>query len=438
MDQWNERFPNHVLFSTLPAIHDSLNKAETEATVAADVVSIHQIRRVIDHFAGRMRIADPAFVPASMLSNVNSYLQSAAGELSAFASNKNSAHLQNATGQMDNVASQMVYLPPLTTDAVEEIEQVREAVASFRKSAGQHQRYLDDEMRNLSSSVVAIRKQLDEMVQEITSQKSRLDTAISQFQQQFSEAEARRAELFSATEREASRKHTETSETLKATSEATIDELETQTAAAIAAQKDTFATAIREFNSAAEQIRQKFENDGNTVISALGSLKTRAEELVSVITNTGNVAGFQRVADRHRSTARVWQVIAVVALLGLVTFAMVAFFAVAKGAVNWELLAARLFVSATFGILGAYAARQADKHEYAEAANRKLELELASIDPFLVGLPEDMRNETKRQLADRLFGKASEPTSAANESTATIADLLRLALQTLSEVVKKK
>ena len=106
----------------------------------------------------------------------------------------------------------------------------------------------------------------------------------------------------------------------------------------------------------------------------------------------------------------------------------------------WPRFAARAFVAVTFGLLAAYAARQADRFDAAEAQNRRTELALASLDPFLVGVPEGDQHELKKQLAVRFFGP--EPLQETSQQMTPVkgnaADLLRLALQTISDLAKQK
>jgi hypothetical protein len=50
-----------------------------------------------------------------------------------------------------------------------------------------------------------------------------------------------------------------------------------------------------------------------------------------------------------------------------------------------------------------YAAAESRQHRSSEHLNRRMELQLASIDPYLVLLPEDRRQDMKAQNFDRFF-----------------------------------
>jgi len=129
-------------------------------------------------------------------------------------------------------------------------------------------------------------------------------------------------------------------------------------------------------------------------------------------------------------------------LVGLAGVAIWAFWVATHTQFNWGLFSSRIFVALPFGIIAAYAARQADKHHDLERRNRRVELELASIDPYILPLPEEVRHEVKRQLAERLFGQ-SEPIQSgkASDSSGTATDVAKIVLDAvktgLDQVTKK-
>lgn len=165
--------------------------------------------------------------------------------------------------------------------------------------------------------------------------------------------------------------------------------------------------------------------------------RQRAEELVRVIANTGMVGGYQKIANDERKAANIWQGIAVGAFVCLILFAIFAFAATLGSNVSWQVFVARAFVAATFGLLAAYAARQADRHESVERSSRRLELALASVDPYLVNLPEDIQHRVKQELAMKFFGEAPEIGQKSDEVNGNLADLLRMAIETTQELARK-
>lgn len=71
---------------------------------------------------------------------------------------------------------------------------------------------------------------------------------------------------------------------------------------------------------------------------------------------------------------------------------------------DWRVFAFRLGTVIVLAVPAVYAANESSKHRERERLNRKVHLELASIDAYLVLLPEDQRNRIKGNLAEKFFG----------------------------------
>jgi hypothetical protein len=79
-------------------------------------------------------------------------------------------------------------------------------------------------------------------------------------------------------------------------------------------------------------------------------------------------------------------------------------------------------LQAQIAALAAYAAAQADKQMSIETKNRRLELELAAIGPYLAPLPEPDQHAFRLALGNRTFGVESlsdKPTSVDQSSPAS-------------------
>lgn len=67
-------------------------------------------------------------------------------------------------------------------------------------------------------------------------------------------------------------------------------------------------------------------------------------------------------------------------------------------------LATRIFLSLTFGVFAAYAAKQASHFLEMERKNRKLALELEALGPYIAPLDKDKQDEFRIKIGDRSFG----------------------------------
>ena len=87
------------------------------------------------------------------------------------------------------------------------------------------------------------------------------------------------------------------------------------------------------------------------------------------------------------------------------------------------------------GVPAFYAAKEAEKHRRSEKHYRKMELELASIDPYIESLPEEQRDQLKQKLAERLFAQP-EPQSDLDE-TVGADSIFKLLEKVVTQAIKR-
>ncbi|MBI4303957.1 MAG: hypothetical protein HY665_06430 [Chloroflexi bacterium] len=475
MTQWVRRFEGHDIFDQLSKL--SLVLDESQPPMGEDSAAIEaweRIRQVRSLLESSLEAVDPALVPISLLDNIRGPLENLTAELSQYLSNRDHGYLVQANAYLDHVLTQLnLFLVPRSE---KEVEGIGEAITSLRRAIGQHSRYLTEEVQKLQSTIAEVglkAKQVKDMLDE---QQRRFDSEIVTFQQRFTEirqqlittenelkaqftelqrqmieAENERKSQFSRFEQAWNARFNDETQTRNNQFIEAEQKRSSQFTDAERARSETFADAekkrqeefIRETQNQKEitanliegirvdhkDLKEQLLADGQGFLNELIDYKRKAEDLVHIIANTGMAGGYQRVANEERKVARFWQLVTGVSMLGLVGFAIYAFVLTIHGAFNWGMFGGRAFVAVTFGIISAYAARQAEKHEEVERRSRRIELELASIDPYLAPLPEEVQHDVKQQLAERLFGQnESTPVNSTQVTSGTALDLVRIAL----------
>lgn len=216
-----------------------------------------------------------------------------------------------------------------------------------------------------------------------------------------------------------------------------------------------------------ESLQSSYEAAAEKVLAQIRIHQKDVEKLVGVIGNLGVTSGYQKVANLARTMLFLWQFITVAALGGLILIAyQIAFPSTQKlssvsaesshvatqalpppavasatkvppslpllattqataspvsDSAFYQGLATRIFLSLTFGIFAACAARQASHFLEMERKNRKLALELEALGPFIAPLDKTQQDEFRIKIGDRSFGmhesdshdeKAADPTGA--------------------------
>jgi len=313
---------------------------------------------------------------------------------------------------------------PLTP---EDFQGIRESVASFRQSVGQYTRAVKGEIDGLENQIDPLEGRLSELQSVIDAQRNRLDESIAEFQRQFSEAESNRSERFTSAESSRDAEYREAMTEKEGTFKGLVD-----------SQDQRFNTLLEASEGEFSQLKESLVADSQDTLETLEEHKERAQRLVYIIADTGMAGGYQRVADEERSLARRWQLGTAVSLIGLIISAIVLFISTLYVDISLEVFLARAFVTGTFGVFAGYSARQASRHAEIERYNRRMELEIASIEPYLENLPPDIQNAIKEDFAKKVFGREAEPSlDYSEQTTGSMFELAKMLADTIAQLAKR-
>lgn len=412
MSRWDDQFEAHGVFQSIENARKQLEAASEEIPDPADRESHARLVRVLDHLEGVLGATDPELVPFPVLDQLTVGLNQLAAHVGQYAAAPNAATLDQANGQADQLLQQALPLAPRV--ASEDVQDLQSAVSSFRRSAGQHLRNVETEAEGALERIQQLSEQLATQKQEIDAQDSRLDALVNQWQSQFSTAQDQRQTQFASALEEA-----------RASIRATVEQAQSDTKAALGQATEKLGELLSdgETRTAAllESVQERADDQHNELTTAskermdeLDELLEKAVRTVGAIGSTGMAGGYKVVANDEKNAANIWRRWAFLALLGAIGATI---FAVAHGVVHGfsvDTFFAKWAISVPFLALAGYAARESSKHREQATTNRKLELQLASLDTYLVSLPEDKQEDVKVKIADRyFFGELPAPTESA-------------------------
>lgn len=412
MAQFAERFKEHALWSTLqnigPVLDNALNKKEVDPQTLEMLVRLKSVLA----FCGRRLVgADHNLFQPGPLDNINNQFQAMLQEVQQYIANSNAGHLTNANTNADNILTYIAQLNIPTT--TEDFAAAKEAAEAYRTGLDKILIEATTSSTKVSSEVDSLRKRIEDLVGEITSEKNRLSAIANDFQTQFSSAQEIRSQTFSSTQQEQLEKFS----TLFAEFTTKLGEQNTEFTKQRQEIERSHLTEIT-------KLKKQFVDETTAIRDDVLVRKQEVEKLVGVIGNLGVTSGYLTTANEARTTVRVWQVITVIAMLALITVALVAFLPVIGGNFSWSSLAGRVFISFTVAVLAAYAASQADKYQKIERQNRRLALELEAIGPYIAPLPKEKQEEFRLTVGDRSFGHHEAQPGIDAKSPATLLDLL--------------
>jgi len=408
MSEWLKQFENHQIHDDIRAAITPAEeiKLSSEALPADTVERIDRVVFILSELQRRLSLTDPQLIPLQTLNNLHTPLERITTQLSNFQSNQAIAHIQNAHNQLESVLVYLCQIPNPRT--IDDVDAIKEAVTSLRRSAGQNMRHVGEEAQTALRNVQQLEQTVESLQSTVKQRNEEATTLLQNIEQQFEGDEKARQELFTAKEEER-----------KVSSATLLSEKQEEWSEIVAAKQTEYDELYNTIHKKVENIETEFRNNTQAILDDMDERKKEAEKVVGVITDTGMVGGYQRIANQEKKSALFWRVGAFISLLVLVGFAITLFFVTLSKdfQVTPTLTLTRGFVALAVAILAGYAARQADKHERAQRKHRKMELELASIMPYLHEFPDEAAREIKTELAMKMFAQQEPITQKESRKT---------------------
>jgi hypothetical protein len=427
MSEWRQRIEGHAAWERLRSLRGQVDVIDLAPDDPPEALAdLGRLRTVLAALDGRFKATDRLFLVPGHLDAVDSHVQQVAGQIANFASNRNRQHLAKANQLLDGLITSCAQV--LLAPADPGLAAAEASVASLRGQAEGLLAGLVATEQDLQKKLSELTQRLDAATQEVTAQKGRLDAAIAEYQKQFSTAESTRVDQFTSAQQNREQQASQH-----------LAEMQKRTQSALGESKDKLGTFLAGANTEADVQRKDLANSATEVLEALRAHRAKAEELMHAIGSAGMAGDYQRTANSARNRSFVWHGIAAAGMIGLIVFAIWAFVGTQSDTIKWAAVGARVFVALAFGLVVAYGAREGVRYAEVENANRRFELELSSIGPFLANLDPPIQAKLKEELARKLFGNATtvsvaDPGKASGDSR----DLLKMALELVQAALKKQ
>jgi hypothetical protein len=490
MSQWDTRIRDHAVWGELQQTGVSIDRALERGITDAEWVSgLERSRLVIAAVGKRLSSTDPLLVPPGALGQLNNQLNAMRGQIDSFTQNGNGQHIVNGNANADEILVYLGAIPGSTpsedlTLISEAASNFRKVLEGYLQGALQTQRELEavskTNFERLTALEVALNQEQSRLSALLNDQQSQFSSmqdrrasdfssahaenqakfiaALSEQQTQFSAEQDGRRNAFSESQRENQEKVlallTEYSEKLK------------KHDSDYSAQRVALEEKHQEH---VQLLTASYEGSAAGILKQIEKHKSDVESLLGVIGNLGVTSGYLKVANHARTMLYVWQGITVCALIGLIVVAfMVAFppskpvgsnhekvVMVEKGGKTaapetpnkgsaipdaarpdektelsdsafYQGFATRAFLSITFGIFAAYAARQASRFFEIEQRNRRRALELEALGPFIEPLDKEQRDQFRLQIGERSFAVPDkDPPTHKDDDPVTALSLLK-------------
>ncbi|MCR9104743.1 MAG: hypothetical protein NXI15_05575 [Gammaproteobacteria bacterium] len=402
-----DEFENHQIHAALDELAATIERLDRKEHEEDELSSISFSEQGVKYIQSRLSISIPTLTTGGTLTPIHEHVEQCSSHLNDYLANRNLASIHQAKHSMEKAVLQSSSLAILGNVAP---GFSAEDALAFSKTAEELIRGLQSKFEEAEHGLNELGKQIAES-QSLAAENLSLNKANS--------AELRNLEV-----------------TLKSSHDANLTQLNADNSAKLQAfqeklheaslQRDQYLQKEgAEQKKAVTDLISKISEKSDLYFEELEAFKKRAEFIVGTVENTGLTGNFQRTSKKDREAAN-W-----LRAGALVTYFVMVFVVLSSVRDFWPRAAED--ISATpfdpwmtgFKLIAAfillipakYLSAEASRHSMLSERNRRIELELATIDAYFMGLPDDERAQKKAAFADKYFGQIDEVSTDRDDST---------------------
>lgn len=402
MSRWTDQYAAHPFHGTWQLL------ASTVAGVIApdgasldDAEELARLLKVVAQMDSTLAAVDPELGNFEALGSMQAYAQSVLSEVQAFLGNGNVAHLRNANGQVDALATHVqryaYTLPSIGSPAVvAAANSLGKYVADWHRSASSQLEDLGKVVGQVDARSAESNLAIDRLIERMTAVEAQLQNQMSTFTQTFTQAEASRAERYDKWQ-------------------------ETQ-------------------HAKADEAFSEFAKKYAAGLVVLADYEGQAGKVLGSVVNTSQAGAYASYANEEKASANTYRRLAISLM---VVAAMVLFLpelwhvgqVVGSYNVDWQKTLYRLPFSLVLFAPAVYLAKESSRHRNNEVLNRRRQHILTTIEPYLALLDPRKAEEVKTEVARSLFSDAMGAPGDKDEDTSNVlAQLSNLA----NTIIKQK
>jgi hypothetical protein len=402
-----------IAFNEHP-VHENLKQLKQEVADLPDALldaarehdphsALLRLPPVLEYIGALLGSAAPALVTRQMLDNLDTPVSQIISALPPLRDNQEFEQIPNIQTGTESLLNAAIQLAPaigiwakadtkkaaaqLGEAATEKTRQLQQQASNLQGQLNQ----LQEEASQASASVKAtseerlteLQGQLDTLKAETEAERTRAQAAVDGFETQFnSEQEARNTQFLEIKDGLAS-KAEEAVEAFKASANEFQGESKAEADAAVA----------------------NLEYKSKEIMDFLAEKKQEAIDTVDTAATSSIAGGFKTEAEEQKDQADKWRnnAINLGILAAAVAIAAVVLAAVGDGGNSAALLIGKIAVATLLLGIAGYAAGQSGQHRRREQRARRLYLQLVAFKPISEPLPDEKKNEVRKDFIERMF-----------------------------------
>jgi hypothetical protein len=410
-----ENYKNHSVFEKLEQLKQVLSTENANEKLGTD--NFVYFESFYLFIKDRLKLTIPILIQEAELNALSSEIEAGTVQLNAFFGNNNSGHIQNAVNNFNSALNRVRTLPvPISKgdfDFSKAIAIFEETTKISYSKLDEINKKLQEDLKVTQENLVAKTTQLTTLEQQLGTKETEILNFLNNYTTEF--------------------------ETLKTNNSTTFESEIKKFNDNIENDRKLFTEQFDEdkigFQKKFETQSSKFDNDSVELINKLNAKLAEANKIVNIVGNVGVTGNYQNIANQHKTSANFFRWVALSFMVVMSTLLIWSIIDLSKGEFDIYKSLIRILAAAVLTYPAIYASRESNKHRILETQNRNLELELASIGPFIELLPEDKKQAIKEDLVKKYFGNQISTTDPKDEDISI--NGLEKILKTILPFVKK-
>lgn len=366
-------FENHQVFEKLDQIESRIKERELRELIGVD--SLNFFDTAASYLRDRLKLTIPSIVQETELSTISTELENSLAQINSFIGNKNQGHIINATNHLYTAIIRVRNLPlPFSKNDFN----FSKNIANFEKIVKEKYSSLEEENKTLKKDFLAL-------IQKLETTDKELETVNITLKQKELELQ-----------------------NLNNSFQSNFETIKTSATQNYEQDRKIFRTEFdaskKNLTDEVEKLKTEIDTGTDQIIKNLETKLEEAKKIVGVVSDKAVTGNYHNVANSHKTTADVFRIIAILLMIGLSGILIFTIWDISGANYDWTKSLIRIIAAAALSYPATYAARESSKHRKLEILNRKAELELTAINPFIELLPEQKKQEIKEKLVDKYFG----------------------------------
>lgn len=411
----SENLNSHPLFEKISQFEETIQDNERINNLNLD--DLNYLSDAIKFIRDRLNIAIPTLITENELDLLNNDLTHSITELNYYLDNNNIGHINNSK---NNIGSALVRAKGFPLILSKGDFNFSKNIQTLKNNYKQILEQQEKEQQKILDTQTKIKNDLADNSIKIT-------RLASEFEQRETDFEKFKENW--TTELQATRAYFE-SEFDKKFKEYQI-EIETKAKDHV----NILEKHEKNFDNLLLEEKKKFDTNSNKIITELNNKLDEAKKIVNIVGNVGVTGNYQNIANQHKKSANLFRIIALGFMTLMSLLIIWSIIELSLKEFDFYKTLTRIIAAAILTYPSVYASRESTKHRLLENRNRMLELELASLGPFIELLDDGEKTKIKVELVNKYFGNKVEETINNDEDVSVNA--LEKILKTILPYIKK-